>query len=526
MFDANDRQLQVAIVGCGAMGCGIAQLLAQAGVQVLLFDTKPASSQQALHTLHNNFARLQDKGKLTAQQVDAAKECLKIAQELSELSQAAVVIEAIIEDLAIKQQLFLQLEEIVASSTVLASNTSSLSITSLAQVCAIPQRVAGLHFFNPVPLMKVVEVVAGLQTAPAVLRSLAALVKRCGHLAVQAKDTPGFIVNHAGRGYGTESLQILTEQVASAEQIDCIMRQAAGFRLGPFELFDLIGLDVSVPVMQAIYQQYFNEPRYRPSVLAAQRKNAGLLGRKSGQGFYRYEDGKAVLPPTNPSSQVGFNAARLVWVSREEAQWGAQLAALIEPLLAKLGPDAKLEQGTRPSEQALCLVTPVGEDVTTCLQRQGLDGRAVLGVDMLLGLDKHRVLLTNPLTLPTHARAAQALLMQDGVGVSLVRDSVGLVLQRVLAQIVNIACDMAQQGIASPGDIDQAVRLGLAYPHGPLTWGDQLGPALLLRILQNMSAITGDMRYRPSPWLRRRAQLQASLLLPEMDLDTEEFDHA
>ncbi|WP_049330041.1 3-hydroxyacyl-CoA dehydrogenase family protein, partial [Pseudomonas aeruginosa] len=316
--------------------------------------------------------------------------------------------------------------------------------------------------------------------------------------------SPGFIVNHAGRAYGTEALRILGEGVAECAEIDRVLRECAGFRMGPFELLDLTGLDVSHPVMESIYQQYYQEPRYRPHPLTRQLLAAGRLGRKSGQGFYRYVDGQ---PQDKPGPQpVPQAAARPpVWLGCENEDDRRTLAELLH----RLGVEP--ETGERPSAAALCLLAAWGEDLSSAVQRFACPAERSVGIDLLCDLERRRCLMLSPLTAPAMRDAAHALLAGDGVGVTVLRDSPGFVVQRVLAMIVNLACDIAQQGIASVEDIDQAVHLGLGYPHGPLEWGDRLGPRRLLSILQRLQALTGDPRYRPSPWLRRRAQLGMSL---------------
>jgi 3-hydroxybutyryl-CoA dehydrogenase len=427
-----------------------------------------------------------------------------IADALSGVAACPIVIEAVVEDLKAKRELFAALEAIVAPDCLIASNTSSFSITAIAAACKHPERVAGFHFFNPVPLMKVVEVVDGLLTAPWVGDALAALAARLGHRAVHAKDTPGFIVNHAGRGYGTEALRILGEGVAEFHDIDRILRDLAGFRLGPFELLDLTGLDVSHPVMESIYRQYYDEPRYRPSPITGQRVNAGLFGRKSGRGFYGHAGGKqeeiaeAPAPNARPES---------VWVSPSEL--GGKLVELLRPL------GAHLDRGARPAAQSLCLVAPLGYDATAAALEEELDPARTVAVDCLFPADKRRTLMTTPLTTPEMRAAAHGLLAGDGVPVTVIRDSPGFVAQRVVAQIVNIACDIAQQRIASPADIDAAVTLGLGYPRGPLAWGDAIGADKVLRILDRLLEFYGDPRYRASPWLKRRARLGVSLLTEE-----------
>jgi 3-hydroxybutyryl-CoA dehydrogenase len=503
-LDVSRPDLSLAVIGTGVMGRGIAQIAAQAGIRALLHDNRPGAAQDAKESVSGQLAKLAEKGRIERDALERARANLVVADSRESLASCPIVIEAIVEDLEAKRELFRSLEDIVSGDCLMASNTSSFSITAIAAACRRPERIAGFHFFNPVPLMKVVEVVDGLLTAPWVGEALAALALRCGHKPVRAKDTPGFIVNHAGRGYGTEALRILAEGIAEFPAVDRILRDCAGFRLGPFELLDLTGLDVSHPVMESIYRQYYEEPRFRPSPLTAQRVAAGLLGRKSGAGFYRYENGKREEIPEPPAPDARPTS---VWVSRSGL--GARLADLV----AKLG--ARVDAGAQPAAQSLYLVAPVGHDATTTAMDEGLDPTRTLAVDCLFALDKRRTLMTTPVTAPAMRAAAHALLASDGVPVSVIRDSPGFVAQRVIAQIVNIACDIAQQRIASPADIDAAVTLGLGYPRGPLAWGDAIGPPRILDILQTLLDFYGDPRYRASAWLKRRARLGVSLLTPE-----------
>jgi len=486
------------------MGRGIAQMAAQAGATVWLLDTQPGAAEAARTALEGTWTGLVGKQRMTP---EAAADCtarLRVAAAMADLSACDLVVEAIVERLDIKQTVFAELEGIVGPDAVLATNTSSLSVTAIGAALKRPQRFAGWHFFNPVPLMKVVEVIAGLKTDADVCQRLDAFARAFGHTPVMAQDTPGFIVNHAGRGYGTEALRIVGESVSDFATIDRILKDQLGFRLGPFELMDLTALDVSHPVMESIYHQYYEEPRYRPSVITAQRLAGGVVGKKVGGGFYRYQDGKAQVPaePTVPA-----DAARPpVWVSPKAAR-----RAELYQLLKDLG--AVIETGAAPSAQALILVAPLGMDVTTLAAVERLDATRTMGIDMMLedAAVRRRVLATNPATRPDMRDAAHALFARDGKPVSVIRDSGGFVSQRVAATIVNIAADICQQSICSPADLELAVTLGLGYPMGPLALGDRIGPTNVLEILFNLQTVYGDTRYRPSPWLRRRGALGLSL---------------
>jgi 3-hydroxybutyryl-CoA dehydrogenase len=504
-LDADRPDLTLGVVGTGVMGRGIAQIAAQAGIRVVLYDTRSDAAPAAKDYVTTALGKLAEKGRVPADAPARAARLLDIAHVLTHLSSCHVVIEAIAENLGAKRELFQHLEAVVGEQAILATNTSSLQVTAIAAACKRPDRVAGFHFFNPVPLMKVVEVVDGALTAPWVADALTRLARRCGHTPVLAKDTPGFIVNHAGRGFGTEALACLREGVAEFYEIDRILRDCAGFRMGPFELFDLTGLDVSHPVMESIYNQYYQESRYRPSPVTAQRLVAGLLGRKSGnRGFYEYADGVAAPMPVAP---VPNAAVPKVWVAR----YG--LHDEVATTVARLG--AQVDRGDRPGPDSLILVAPLGDDATTAALAEKVDPTRTVAIDALFGLAKRRTLMTTPATSAAARDAAHALFARDGVPVSVIRDSPGFVAQRVLAHIVNIGCDIVQQRICSPRDLDAAVTLGLGYPKGPLAWGDAIGAERVAAILAALAAATGDPRYRASPWLRRRARLGLSLLHPE-----------
>ncbi|PMR77463.1 3-hydroxyacyl-CoA dehydrogenase [Billgrantia endophytica] len=493
------------IVGTGAMGRGIAQIAAQAGLTVYLHDVRDGAVAEAQDFIAALWSRGVQKQRLSETDAERYRASLKEAASLDDLATCDIVVEAIIETLEAKQSLFTQLEEILGEQAVLATNTSSLSVTAIASACRRPERVIGFHFFNPVPLMKIVEVIPGLRTTDEVTERVEALGQAMGHFTARTTDTPGFLVNHAGRAFGTEALRILGESVTDHVTVDRILVDQGGFRMGPFSLLDLTGLDVSHAVMESIYHQYYEEPRFRPSPLTRQRLTAGLLGRKSGAGFYRYVDGKpqVVDEPPLPRAQPCP-----VWIGAEDDDARQTLSRLVEAA------GWPLEDGATPSTEALCLISPLGEDATACALRLSLPPERSVAVDLLAGLERRRSLMTTPVTRDSMRNAAMALFGHDGTPVSAFSDSNGFVLQRVVACIVNVGSEIAQQGVAAPETIDRAVELGLGYPRGPLAMGDHYGSRRILTILDNMLAATGDPRYRASPWLRRRATLGLPLTTP------------
>ena len=516
----------LAIIGTGIMGMGIAQIAAQAGIKVLLFDAKVGAAEQGRQSLQVMLEKLTAKGKFTDEQLQSTLTNLTVIEDLSKIVEAEIVIEAIIENLEIKQQLFKQLESIVSAETILATNTSSLAVTAIASDCAHPERVAGFHFFNPVPLMKIVEVIPGLSTKASVVETLKELAKRMGHLGVVAKDTPGFIVNHGGRAYGTEALKILGEGVAGFEDIDRILRDGAGFRMGPFELLDLTGIDVSHPVMESIYNQFYNEDRYRPHPLTRQMLMGKKLGRKVGEGFYHYTDnkkqnGQKETSNTNqqPPYKTDSDTSNIsVWIGADLTEDKQQLVDYLN------AGDITIDDNDKPNPDSLVLLAIYGEDTTNAAIRYQVNPNQAVAIDMLTDLSKHRTLMPSIVTQDNFVAQAYALFGKNNkfgkssdegsnatVDATLITESTGFVAQRVMAMVINLGCDIAMQGIASPEDIDNAVKLGLGYPYGPISWGDKLGAQRILLILERIYGLTGDQRYRPSPWLQRRATLGISL---------------
>lgn len=498
--------LQVGVVGAGTMGRGIIQVTAAGGMDVKVFDAHPGGAEEARAAVGKMLARLAEKGKMSQDEAAAATGRITPVADLQGLAGCDVVVEVIVEKLDAKKELFAALEAVVAEDAILASNTSSLSITAIAAACKRPERVGGLHFFNPVPLMKLVEVIGGARTAPWVVEALTALGRRMTREPVVVADSPGFLVNHIGRAFMPESLRIQDEGIAAPADIDRILREAVGFRMGPFQLFDMVGADVAHPVMESLYGQFYSEPMYRPSTTSRRLVEAGMLGQKTGGGFYRYENGQADVPAEPPVPEAP-SPMPAVWISKAHPDWADALAAALG--------DAAVSTAAQPGPDDLCIVTPLGTDMATCVNAEGLDPARTVAVDMLFGLSARRTLMISPATAPKYRDAALALLGAGNSKVTLINDSPGFIAQRVVAMIVNVGSAIAQMGISPPADIDLGARLGLGYAKGPLEWGDALGPKRVLEILDALHAFYGEPRYRASPWLRRRAGLGLSLLAPE-----------
>ena len=491
----------IGIVGAGAMGAGIAQVAAVAGHKVVLFDTRAGAAQNAIDGIFSMVEKLLAKSRLTAEQAIHVRTGLSAAASLDELAGCGLIVEAIVENLQAKQSLFRSLEEFVDAEALLATNTSSISVTSIASALRMPGRLLGMHFFNPAPLMPLVEIISGVATAPSSAAVLYATAQAWGKSPVYAKSTPGFIVNRVARPFYAEALRVLNERGSDCATIDAILRDAGGFRMGPFELMDLIGHDVNYAVTRSVFDAFYGDPRFAPSLKQLELVEAGFLGRKSGRGFYTYsENSAAAVVQTSPPCVVPDDI-RLFGeegIAAALAQRLGERAVLFERVAAH--PDGRFAEAAS-AVLYLC-------DGRTCNERANANAVANT-ILMDLAIDAGtatRVAISHADACATSSiEAASGLLQAAGYAVSEIDDIPGMIVLRTVAMLANEAADAVHQGVCSASDCDLAMRKGVNYPLGPLEWADRLGAATIVQALDHLGKAYGDPRYRVSPLLRRHA---------------------
>jgi 3-hydroxybutyryl-CoA dehydrogenase len=477
----------IGVVGAGTMGRGIAELAARAGFTVMLHDAAEGAASRALATIGETLKRDVEKGRLQPGEAEGIVNGIAAAP-LEAVAAADLVIEAIVEKLEIKQALFRDIERLAPATTILATNTSSLSVAAIADGIADPARLAGFHFFNPPTRMRIVEIVRGPKTSEQAIAILRAVSEKLGQRVFLVPDTPGFLVNHIGRAFTGEALRMLDEGIASPHTLDRIAKGALHFRMGPFELLDLTGIDVSAEVTEQIWKGFGEEPRFRLAPIARRRVEAGLFGRKTGKGFYTYgKDGKAVAEPEREESARPVKV-RLAGIPDD----------LRDSVCALFRSEFLTEDLSAPT-----VVCPIGTSVAVKADRLDLDPVETVGIDPLF-TDLVTLAGTSH-TRPGLIESVAATLRASGREVAIVKDGPGMPAQRIAAMMVLIASDAAARGIATPQDIDAAARLALAYPQGPLELGDAVGPARIAAIATGLFALTGDPRWRPSPRLSERA---------------------
>lgn len=473
---------KICVIGAGTMGRGIAQVALGAGHDVVIVDPSEAQRASARDDI---LTRL---GRKMPDSLPLLEGRLSGCAELGEVESAGpvFVVEAGPEDLAIKRSILQRAQDHFGDTAVLATNTSSLSITELAAGLPAPGQVIGMHFFNPVPVMALVEVIDGLHSDPRAVEAVAEMARSWGKTVVRVRSAPGFIVNRVARPFYGESLRLLEERAAEPREIDELLRAAGGFRMGPFELIDLIGVDVNLTVTRTVWTAFHFDPRFAPSHCQAELVAAGFLGRKSGRGFYQYGEGVRE-DPCPPSEAVATLPHRPVLRGRSDE---------LEAVLRRAGIEADHAEGPG--------LIDLGAAGVICITR----GRTAGGVSEELGrpvavldrcLDPESVsALSVAGTDPEIVALAVTLLRAAEISAYPIEDVPGMVVARVVSMIINEAYELALQGGASPHDIDAAMVLGTGYPRGPFRWADEWGPDVVLGTLDALADAYRDPRYRPS----------------------------
>ncbi|MEO8723067.1 MAG: 3-hydroxyacyl-CoA dehydrogenase [Sphingobium sp.] len=475
--DASASTCIVGVVGAGTMGAGIAQTAAAAGHTVFLIDAREGAAHEACVRTAAQLRQMAAKGRMTATDAESIATRIVPCTSLVQLAPAQLVIEAIVEDLEVKQALFAELETIVAPSALLTSNTSSISITAIGAALERPGRFAGLHFFNPAPVMKLVEVVSGLASAPETIERLLATAQAWGKVTVRARSTPGFIVNRVARPYYAEALRLYEEQVADPATIDAILTQSGGFRMGPFALMDLIGHDVNYAVSRSVFDAYYCDPRFRPSLVQLELVQAGWLGRKTGRGFYDYAPG--AFPPEAAS---------------RHAPAGSQ------PF------EANVLDGESILDGVLVAVT----DGRTADERARIAQQPVILLDLVFDrASASRICFSTSQGVPPAVLSRfLATLENGGKAATHLSDWPGLVAMRTVAMLANEAYEAVLHGVSDEAGVDAAMRFGVNYPLGPIEWAQTIGLERIAAVIDAIFRITHDPRYRVSLGLRRAIAME------------------
>lgn len=484
----------VLVVGAGTMGTGIAQVAAQRGHRVYVFDVRSGAAAEGKRRLARSFEGLVTKGKISSDEVHVLLDRVEVVDTLSHAADAGLAVEAVVEHIDTKRAVLGELERILAATSVIATNTSSISVTALAKGMQHPERLVGMHFFNPVPVMKLVEVVSGLHTATEVAQAVFAIAKAWGKMPVQARSTPGFIANRIARPFYAETLMLLQERAAEPQVLDACMR-GAGFRMGPCELMDLIGHDTNFAVTRSLYEANFFDKRYVPSPVQQDLIDGGLLGRKSGRGFYRYPEGAPPVPgmPTQP-----IRPTREVVVHGKGVIADAIESTLASRFRQKLSRERSCDWVGLAVERARLVMTD-GRSAKDLALAMGNADVAVF--DRVLDLPFNEKVLAYAVN-PTASRSwhdqAPAWLAALGFVPQTLADTPGLVVARTVAMLINEACDAVLQGVCTEEGADAAMRLGVNYPAGPFEWLHSWGVRGVTGVIEALDATYRGERYRTS----------------------------
>ncbi|MEE1667450.1 3-hydroxyacyl-CoA dehydrogenase [Streptomyces sp. NPDC002387] len=492
---ALDLSSPVAVVGTGTMGQGIAQVALVAGHRVRLYDAVPGRAGEAAAAIGARLDRLVEKDRLSGAERDAARDRLLPAETLAELADCSLVVEAVLERLDVKQQLFRELEDVVGDDCLLATNTSSLSVTAVGGALRNAGRFVGLHFFNPAPLLPLVEVVSGFATDVTSATRAYETARAWGKTPVACADTPGFIVNRIARPFYAEAFAVLEAQAADPATIDAVLRESGGFRMGAFELTDLIGQDVNESVTRSVWESFFQDVRFTPSLAQRRLVESGRLGRKSGQGWYDYaDDAERSEPHTAERAQPPAYV-----VAEGDLGPASELLALIREAGIGVREDDE-DHGTR-------LVLPGGGQLALADGQTSVEFRDVVYFDLALDYRKATRIALSASQDTSHGTLAEAIGLFQALGkdVSVIGDVPGMIIARTVARIVDLAHDAVAKGVATEEDIDTAMRLGVNYPLGPFEWSRRLGRSWAYDLLDDLHMRDPSGRYAPSLALYRHA---------------------
>lgn len=492
---AGDR-VDVAIIGAGAMGAGIAQVAAAAGHRVKLFDTRERVAQAAVESIGAALEKLVAKQRISAEQARQTRANLHAIQSLDEIRGCGLVIEAIVEELEAKRRLFRDVERIVEPGTLLATNTSSISITAIASALKQPELLAGMHFFNPAPVMPLVEIISGAATSREAADELYETAKRWGKTPVRARSTPGFIVNRSARPFYAEALRVLNEQAADCATIDAVMRESGGFRMGPFELMDLIGNDVNYAVTRSVWEAFYCDSRFMPSLLQKEMVDAGHLGRKTGRGYYAYGENEGPAQAQSFRVCPAPNSMKLYG----DSPLANELAKRLSATVLSAHPDGRIAE----AEDCVLFLT---DGRTATARAAEMQTRNIVLIDLALnyGNAARLAIAAADQTGDSALESAAGLLQAAGYAVSAIDDVAGMIVMRTVCMLANEAADAVNQGVCSAADADLAMQKGVNYPRGPLDWARSLGLSNVVQALDNLATAYGEDRYRVSPLLRRKA---------------------
>jgi 3-hydroxybutyryl-CoA dehydrogenase len=498
------------VVGAGTMGAGIAQLGTAAGMRTLLHDPEPEALERGAEAVRRGLSRWVEKGRVG----EEAARLLESVSSLDELAPCELVIEAAPERPELKRDLFGALSVLCGDDVVLATNTSSIPVTSLAGAAARPENVVGMHFFNPPPPMPLLEVIRADQSGDRAVQMAIDAGEAMGKDVIVVADGPGFLVNRVGRPFSAEGLRLLQERLATHEQIDRICRLGGGFRMGPFELMDLVGIDVGFEVAKSFTELSFGEPRWRPSPIQARMVAAGRLGRKSGRGYYEYAEGKPYRPddPEPPAPGGGDGTAASILGDGPLADGLRERARSAGFELREGGPtELVVDAGSRPHPSPPGGAPLLVLCAATSLVARGEQG--AVGFHLLPPLDGAKLVeLTRlPATQSFAAEAAEGFFSKLGLLSEWVEDAPGLVLGRIVCQLVNEAAFAIGEGVGSADDVDTGLTLGLSHPRGPVAWSEAIGLDHVLAVLDALSTERREERYRAAPLLRRAAALGREL---------------